>query len=43
MSAASFLTVTYGGFRKEFLKNADGGELWDSLQGDHLFLNLYDF
>ena len=43
MSAASFLTATYGGFRKEFLKNADGGELWDRLQGDHLFLNLYDF
>ena len=40
MSSASFLTETYGGFRREFLKNADGEELWDRLQGDHLFLNL---
>ena len=43
MSSASFLTETYGGFQSEFLKNADGEELWDRLQGDHLFLNLYDF
>ena len=43
MSAASFLTETYGGFRREFLKDFDGEELWDRLLADHLFLNLYDF
>ena len=43
MSASNFQTETYAGFRKEFLKEVSGGELWDRLEGDHLFLNIYDF
>ena len=43
MSASNFFTETYGGIRLEFLKNVDGGELWDRLWSDHLFLNFYDF
>ena len=43
MSTSNFLTETYGGIQLEFLKNVDGGELWDCLWSDHLFLNLYDF
>ena len=43
MSGSNFETETYGGIRLEFLKNVDGGELWDRLWSDHLFLNLYDF
>ena len=42
MSASNFQTETYAGFRKEFLQEVSGGELWDRLEGDHLFLNIYD-
>ena len=43
MSAPSFVTETYGGFRKDFLNNLIGGELWDRFWNEQLFLNLYDF
>ena len=43
MSASNFQTDTYAGFRKEFLRDFSGGELWDRLEGDHLFLNIFDF
>ena len=43
MSASNFQTETYAGFRKEFLKDYSGLELFDRLQSDHLFLNIFDF
>lgn len=43
MSADSFATETYGEFRKDFLNDLSGGELWDRFWNEYLFLNLYDF
>ena len=43
MSASSFSTETCGGFRKDFLNDLCGGELWDRFWNEHLFLNLCDF
>ena len=43
MPSSRFLTETYGGFRINFLNELTGGELWDSLMGNELFFNLYDF
>ena len=43
MSSLSFATETYGGFRKGFLNDSTGEELFDGFWNEHLFLNLYDF
>ena len=42
-TSLSFLTENYGGFRINFLNDLTGFDLWDRLEGNHLFLNLYDF
>ena len=43
MSASSFAIETYGGFRKDFLNDLSGLELFDRFWNEHLFLNIYDF
>ena len=43
MSSLSFATETYGGFRKGFLNDSTGEELFDRFWNEHLFLNYMIF